>query len=77
MSYEQWTSISEGNETMRKPPQPVHVAGNGKGEEKALTSREPGRDPNRKYYRSARDSTGISASDRQPILPAMPNIPPA
>ena len=62
---------------MSKPPQPVHVSGNGKGEEKALTNREPGRDPNRKQYRSARDSTGIDAGARQPILPVMPNIPPA
>ncbi|HEY1769900.1 MAG TPA: hypothetical protein VGG02_06565 [Chthoniobacterales bacterium] len=62
---------------MSKPPQPVHVSGNGKGEEKALGGREPGRDPDRKQYRSARDSTGISANDRQPIHPDMPNIPPA
>jgi hypothetical protein len=62
---------------MSKPPQPVHVAGNGKGEEMALTNREPGRDPDRKQYRSARDSTGINAADRQPIHPDMPNIPPA
>ncbi|HEY2799802.1 MAG TPA: hypothetical protein VGI85_04355 [Chthoniobacterales bacterium] len=63
---------------MSKPPQPVHVSGNGKGEERAISKgREPGRDPERKQYRSARDSTGISASDRQPIHPAMPNIPPA
>ncbi len=62
---------------MSKPPQPVHVTGNGKGEEMALSSREPGRDPERKQYRSARDSTGICAADRQPIHPDMPNIPPA
>ncbi|HEX3817485.1 MAG TPA: hypothetical protein VHW03_04270 [Chthoniobacterales bacterium] len=63
---------------MSKPPQPVHVSGNGKGEERALSKgREPGRDADRKQYRSARDSTGISASHRQPIHPAMPNIPPA
>lgn len=62
---------------MNKPPQPVHVAGNAKGEERALNGREPGRDPDRKQYRSARDSTGISPEDREPILPVMPNIPPA
>jgi hypothetical protein len=62
---------------MNKPPVPNHVAGNRKGEEMALRSREPGRDPNRKHYRGARDSTGINAADRQPILPVMPNIPPA
>jgi hypothetical protein len=63
---------------MSKPPQPIHVAGNGKGEERVFNKgHEPGRDPDRKQYRSARDSTGINASDRQPIHPAMPNIPPA
>lgn len=62
---------------MSKPPQPVHVAGNGKGEERVITKgREPGRDADRKQYRSARDSTGISAANRNPIHPAMPNIPP-
>ncbi len=63
---------------MSKPPQPVHVTGNGKGEERALTKgREPGRDAERKQYRSARDSTGINASAENPIHPDMPNIPPA
>ena len=63
---------------MSKPPQPVHVAGNGKGEERVFNKgREPGRDAERKQYRSARDSTGISAANRNPIHPAMPNIPPA
>jgi Thioredoxin-like proteins and domains len=50
---------------------------NSKGEEQALKSREPGRDPNRKNYRSARDSTGINADKREPIVPGMGNIPPA
>jgi hypothetical protein len=62
---------------MSKNPQPVHVAGTPKGEEQALKSREPGRDPDRKYYRTARDSTGINAKDREPIVPGMANIPPA
>ncbi len=62
---------------MSKPPVPDHVAGTPKGEEQALSSREPGRDPSRKYYRSARDSTGINADKREPIVPAMANIPPA
>ena len=62
---------------MSKNPQPVHVAGTPKGEEQALKSHEPGRDNDRKNYRSARDSTGINAEKRQPILPVMPNIPPA
>jgi len=62
---------------MSKQPVPDHVAGTPKGEEQALSNREPGRDPDRKNYRSARDSTGINADKRQPIIPSMPNIPPA
>ena len=62
---------------MSKNPQPVHVPGTPKGEELALGGREPGRDPNRKYYRSARDSTGINADKREPIVPGMASIPPA
>jgi hypothetical protein len=62
---------------MSNPPQPNHTPGTPKGEELALTHREPGRDPDRKYYRSARDSTGICAKERNPIHPDMPNIPPA
>jgi hypothetical protein len=59
-----------------KPPQPVHVAGTRKGEEAALNKREPGRGEG-KHYRSARDSTGINAKNREPIAPSMPSIPPA
>lgn len=62
---------------MSKQPVPDHVAGTLKGEEQALNSREPGRDPDRKNYRDARDSTGINADKRQPIVPGMANIPPA
>ncbi|MDQ6623058.1 MAG: hypothetical protein M3Y86_06180 [Verrucomicrobiota bacterium] len=62
---------------MSKPPVPNHVSGTPKGEEQALGSREPGREEGRKNYRSARDSTGINADQRNPILPIMPNIPPA
>ncbi|HTL15846.1 MAG TPA: hypothetical protein VL793_01345 [Patescibacteria group bacterium] len=59
-----------------KPPDPVHLAGMEKGEEYALQhGKEPGRGG--RQYRSARDATGINASQRQPIHPAMPNIPPA
>ena len=57
--------------------QPVHVAGTPKGEEQALNTREPGRDPARKNYRSARDSTSINPDRREPIVPGMANIPPA
>ncbi len=61
----------------KEPPRPVHVPGIHKGEEYALTAgREPGRGC-RGQYRSARDSTGINPENRQPIHPAMPNIPPA
>lgn len=60
----------------RKPPDPVHVGGMHKGEEHALKKgHEPGRGG--KQYRIARDSTGINPENRKPILPAMPNIPPA
>lgn len=58
-------------------PQPTHVAGIPKGEEESLNSTEPGRERDRKNYQDARDSTGINAAKRQPIHPAMPNIPPA
>lgn len=60
----------------RKPPEPVHVQGMHKGEELAL---EKGREPGRggKQYRIARDSTGINPEQHKPILPVMPNIPPA
>jgi hypothetical protein len=61
------------------PPQPIHVPGTSKGEELALRSKEPGRrQGNGRNYRSARDSTGINASARRPILPdLMPSIPPS
>jgi hypothetical protein len=62
---------------MSRNPQPVHVAGTPKGEEQALHGHEPGRDPNGKSYRTARDSTGINADKREPIIPGMANIPPA
>lgn len=58
------------------PPKPVHVEGMKKGEEYSI---EKGKEPGRGgpgAYRSARDSTSISAEDREPILPEMPNIPP-
>ncbi|MEP6602677.1 MAG: hypothetical protein ABJB69_01875 [Spartobacteria bacterium] len=57
--------------------EPNHVPGTNKGEEQALTSKEVGRENGRKNYQDARDSTGINAAQRQPIHPAMPNIPPA
>jgi hypothetical protein len=61
----------------KKNPQPIHVKGIHKGEETALHKGiEPGRNEG-KDYRSSRDSTGINARNRKPILPMMPNIPPA
>jgi len=62
----------------KKPPQPVHVAGTTRGEELSLhKGKEPGRRSDRKQYRSARDSTSINPGQRNPIDPAMPNIPPS
>ena len=60
-----------------RPQHPTHVKGVKRGEEFVL---EKGQEPGRgggKQYRSSRDSTGINASDRAPIHPAMPSIPPA
>lgn len=62
---------------MKHPPEPVHIGGNKKGEESALHKKEPGRHKDGQQYRDARDSTGINARHRQPIVPGMPNIPPA
>jgi hypothetical protein len=60
-------------------PQPTHVFGTSRGEELVKRrGRENGRsDDNPQGYRSARDSTGLNARQRQPIDPAMPSIPPA
>ena len=63
----------------KRNPQPVHVPGTSKGEELVFEKgQEPGRGEGRgRSYRSARDSTGINAKDRQPIHPSMPNLPPS
>lgn len=56
---------------------PSHVSGIHKGEETAIKhGKEAGRD-GRASYRSARDSTGINAKSREPIVKGMPHIPPA
>ncbi len=68
--------MSESDRSDSNQPQPSHVAGIPKGEEQAMNSKEPGREKDRKNYQDARDSTGINADKRQPIHPAMPNIPP-
>jgi hypothetical protein len=58
-------------------PQPIHVPGTGRGEQMVLDKgKEAGRGQT-PHSRSARDSTGINAKDREPIDPAMPHIPPA
>lgn len=60
----------------KRPPEPVHIKGTKRGEEYAIDhGREHGRGGH--HYRSARDSTSINASLREPIHPAMPSIPPA
>jgi hypothetical protein len=60
------------------PPEPTHVAGTNRGEETVTDKeREPGRSKGRPSYRSARDSTGINAKNKDPIVPGMANIPPA
>lgn len=59
-------------------PKPTHVPGTNKGEEGTQDhGREPGRGRGGRSYRTARDSTAINPEDRDPILPEMPNIPPA
>ena len=61
----------------RRPPDPVHVPGMEKGEEMVFhKGHEPGRSGDINHYRTARDSTSIEADRREPIDPAMPNIPP-
>jgi hypothetical protein len=61
---------------IRKPPEPIHVAGMHKGEELVLEKgHEPGRGSG-KSYRTSRDSTGVNSEREKPIHPAMPDIPP-
>lgn len=61
-----------------QPPKPVHVAGTSKGEEYVQKhGREAGRGERGKNgYRSARDSSSVNTS-KGPILPTMPEMPPA
>jgi hypothetical protein len=54
---------------------PSHTPGTSRGEElRQSKGPEPGRE---KGYRSARDSTSVAASAREPIDPRMPHMPPA
>jgi hypothetical protein len=63
----------------RTPPKGVHIAGTNKGEELVRKAgREAGRAQRGKNgYRSARDSTGLNAQNREPIDSRMPEMPPA
>jgi hypothetical protein len=61
---------------MNKAPISVHVSGIHKGEEMARKKKEAGRGSG-DSYRTARDSTGINAKRRDPIVAGMPYIPPA
>jgi hypothetical protein len=54
-----------------------HTPGTHKGEERVRKEGlEPGRQ-RREPHRTARDSTSINASAREPIDPRMPQMPPA
>jgi hypothetical protein len=55
---------------------PAHTPGVPKGEERVRREGpEPGRE-NRQLGRTARDSTSINPSARDPIDPQMPHLPP-
>ena len=56
------------------PTEPSHTPGTHKGEEWVQSQKEPGRE---NQYSTARSSTGINASKRDPIDPRMPHMPPA
>ena len=63
---------------IKKPPQPNHMQGTNKGEERVQQKgKEPGRHTEGKYYRTARDSTSVAAHSKGPIDPRMPSMPPA
>jgi hypothetical protein len=59
------------------PPEPAHVPGTTRGEEMTFKKGREGGRGGRKSYREARDSTGIDPGGREPILPAMPHLPPS
>jgi hypothetical protein len=63
---------------------PAHTPGTGKGEEKAVSSREQGRHDIGTTHRdrpasgsTARDATGINPENEEPIDPRMPHFIPA
>lgn len=56
---------------------PSHTHGTPKGEELVRRKgREPGRD-DRRFQRTARDSTSVGAGSKGPIDSRMPHMPPA
>jgi hypothetical protein len=58
------------------PDLPSHTPGTPKGEERVRREgREPGR-RDKRFTRSARDSTSINAEAREPIDPRMLHLPP-
>ncbi|MDB5307159.1 MAG: hypothetical protein JWO38_1361 [Gemmataceae bacterium] len=60
----------------QKAELPSRTLGTPKGEELVRRKgREPGRE-DRRFQRTARDSTSISAAARDPIDPRMPHMPP-
>jgi hypothetical protein len=56
------------------PTLPSHTPGTHRGEEWTRMRKEPGRENG---AATARNSTGINASKREPIDPRMPHLPPA
>ena len=56
------------------PDSPSHTPGTNRGEDWVKRNKEPGREGD---AATARSSTGINASDRAPIDPRMPHLPPA
>lgn len=52
------------------PDAPSHTRGTPKGENRAAPAAQ-------RPTRMADDATGVNASDRKPIDPRMPNLPPA
>jgi hypothetical protein len=60
-----------------RPDLTSHTPGTPRGEERVQhKGREPGRE-NRRFGRTARDSTSINPKAHEPIDPAMPHMPPA
>lgn len=71
-------NINPGVPESKSIPKPNHVPGTSQGNELASKGREPGRQQAEgRPYRSARDSSSINPQAAEPILPEMPNIPPA